>query len=131
MRLGLRMVKGLSNANAAAIIGARADRPFASVDDLWRRAGVPAASLVQIAEADAFQPLMKLARREALWAIKALRDEPLPLFAAASAREAGTVAEINEPAVALRPMTAGGEVAFWCVCPKAESMVRSMQSPRL
>jgi error-prone DNA polymerase len=110
VRLGLRMVRGLSNVNAAAIIGARADQPFASVDDLWRRAGVPAASLVRIAEADAFQPSLKLARREALWAIKALRDEPLPLFAAASAREAQTVAEINEPAVALRPMTAGGEV---------------------
>jgi len=110
VRLGLRMVKGLSNVNAAAIIGVRADRPFASVDDLWRRAGVPAASLVQIAEADAFQPSLKLARREALWAIKALRDEPLPLFAAASAREAKTVAEINEPAVALRRMTVGGAV---------------------
>jgi len=110
VRLGLSMARGLSNANAAAIIGARADRPFASVDDLWRRAGVPAAALVQIAEADAFLPLMKLPRREALWAIKALRDEPLPLFAAASAREAETVAELNEPAVALRPMTAGGEV---------------------
>jgi error-prone DNA polymerase len=110
VRLGLRMVRGLSNVSAAAIIGARADQPFASVDDLWRRAGVPAASLVRIAEADAFQPSLKLARREALWAIKALRDEPLPLFAAASAREAQTVAEINEPAVALRPMTAGGEV---------------------
>ncbi len=110
VRLGLRMARGLSNANAAAIIGVRADRPFASVDDLWRRAGVPAASLVQIAEADAFQPSLKLARREALWAIKALRDEPLPLFAAASAREANPVTELNEPAVALRPMTAGGEV---------------------
>ena len=43
VRLGLRMVRGLANADAAAIIGARADRPFASVDDLWRRAGVPAA----------------------------------------------------------------------------------------
>jgi hypothetical protein len=30
---------------------------------------------------------MGLACREALWSIKALRDEPLPLFAAASARE--------------------------------------------
>ncbi len=110
VRLGLRMVRGLSNVSAAAIIGARADQPFASVDDLWRRAGVPAASLVRIAEADGFQPSLKLARREALWAIKALRDEPLPLFAAASAREEQTVAEINEPAVALRPMTAGGEV---------------------
>jgi len=52
----------------------------------------------------------RLVRREALWAIKALRDEPLPLFAAASAREYHTVAELNEPAVALRPMTSGGEV---------------------
>src|SRR6202035_2008015 len=77
---------------------------------LWRRAGVAAASLVQLAEADAFQPSLKLARREALWAIKALRDEPLPLFAAAAAREHKLVPEIREPMVALRPMTAGGEV---------------------
>jgi error-prone DNA polymerase len=110
VRLGLRMVKGLANTDAAAIVGTRADQPFISVDDLWRRAGVPSASLVQLAEADAFQPSLKLARREALWAIKALRDEPLPLFAAASARENETVPEVREPVVALRPMTAGGEV---------------------
>ena len=35
--------RGLANADAAAIVAARADRPFASVDDLWRRAGVPSA----------------------------------------------------------------------------------------
>ena len=45
-----------------------------------------------------------LARREALWALKALRDEPLGLFAAASRREARTVEEVREPQVALRPM---------------------------
>jgi error-prone DNA polymerase len=110
VRLGLRMVRGLANADAAAIVAARADESFASVDDLWRRAGVPSASLVLIAEADALQPSLKLARREALWAIKGLRDEPLPLFAAASAREEQTISELQEPAVALRPMTAGGEV---------------------
>lgn len=71
---------------------------------------MPQAALVQLAEADAFRPALGLARREALWAIKALRDEPLPLFAAASVREAEIVPEIDEPAVALRPMTAGGEV---------------------
>jgi error-prone DNA polymerase len=65
---------------------------------------------VQLAEADAFRPSLRLARREALWAIKALRDEPLPLFAAASDREARTVPEFCEPAVMLRPMTAGSEV---------------------
>jgi error-prone DNA polymerase len=110
VRLGLRMVRGLANSHAATLVGARADRPFVSVDDLWRRAGVPVAALVQLAEADAFRPSLQLARREALWAIKALRDEPLPLFAAASARAQKTVAEIHEPAIALRPMTAGGEV---------------------
>src|SRR3546814_10760482 len=46
VRLGLRMVKGLANGDAAAIVGARADTPFASIDDLWRRAGVPVAALV-------------------------------------------------------------------------------------
>ncbi|UXS43062.1 DNA polymerase III subunit alpha (plasmid) [Agrobacterium tumefaciens] len=110
VRLGMRMVKGLANADAAAIIAGREDRSFSSVDDLWRRASVPAASLVELAEADAFRPSLGLARREALWAIKPLRDEPLPLFAAASQREHQTVVEINEPAVRLRPMIAGREV---------------------
>ena len=110
VRLGMRMVKGLSNIHAAAIVASRADRPFVSVDDLWRRARVPSAALVQLAEADAFRPALGLARREALWAIKALRDELLPLFAAAATREDTPIPEIDEPAVALRPMTAGGEV---------------------
>ena len=110
LRLGMRMVKGLANAHGAAIAAARADRPYLSIDDLWRCAGVPSASLVQLAEADAFRPALGLARREALWAIKALRDEPLPLFAAATAREEEPVPEVDEPAVALRPMTAGSEV---------------------
>lgn len=104
VRLGLRMVKGLANAHAAALIAARADQPFASVEDLWRRAGVPVAALTRIAEADGFKPGLGLARREALWVIKGLGETELPLFAAAAAREA------EEPAVALRPMPRGREV---------------------
>ena len=65
---------------------------------------------MELAEADAFQPSFRLARREALWAIKALRDEPLPLFASASARAQQTVTELQEPPVQLHPMKAGGEV---------------------
>jgi len=110
VRLGLRMVKGLTNIDGAAIVNARADQPFATIDDLWRRAGVPAASLEKIAEADGYLASMQLARREALWAIKALHDEPLPLFAAAAERERQIVAEIHEPEVKLKPLTAGGEV---------------------
>jgi error-prone DNA polymerase len=110
VRLGFRQVRGLANKDGAEIVAARADRPFESVDDLWRRADVPVASLVQLAEADAMNESLGLARREALWALKALRDEPLELFAAAAQREARTIEEIREPTVSLRPMTSGGEV---------------------
>jgi error-prone DNA polymerase len=110
VRLGFRQVRGLSNKDGAEIVAARADRPFESVDDLWRRADVPVSSLVQLAEADAMNESLRLARREALWSLKALRDEPLELFAAAAKRESRTIEEIREPAVSLRPMTSGGEV---------------------
>ncbi|MCE7028222.1 error-prone DNA polymerase [Jiella avicenniae] len=128
VRLGLRMVKGLANRDAAAIVAARGETPFASVEDLWRRAGVPVAALARLAEADAFEAALGLSRREALWAIRALRDEPLPLFAAAgkaAARQAeegegatlpetvsaaATTPELIEPEVTLRKMAAGGEV---------------------
>jgi len=110
VRLGMCLVKGLSNKRAGDIIACREDRPFVSIDDLWRRAGVPVDALVALAEADAFLPSLGLSRRQALWAIKALRDEPLPLFAAAATRQNSVIAELSEPEVALRPMTAGGEV---------------------
>jgi len=66
--------------------------------------------LVKLAEADAFLPFLKLERRQALWEIKALRDEPLELWAAAAEREAKIVAEIQEPEVVLKSMTQGREV---------------------
>ncbi|MGZ3218372.1 error-prone DNA polymerase [Paracoccus sp. T5] len=110
VRLGLRMVKGLANLHAAAIVLQRADQPFGSIEDLWRRVRVPIASLTRIAEADGFRPALRLGRREALWHLKGLGDEELPLFAAVAGREGETLPEANEPGVALRPMTAGREV---------------------
>ncbi|MDW9481852.1 DNA polymerase III subunit alpha [Sinorhizobium meliloti] len=110
VRLGMRMVKGLATADAARIVAARANRPFASADDMWRRSGVQTGALVRLAEADAFRPDLGLERRQALWAIKALRDEPLALWAAAARREDGTLPEMVEPEVALRPMTQGKEI---------------------
>ncbi|MHC2459903.1 DNA polymerase III alpha subunit [Rhizobium leguminosarum] len=110
VRLGMPLVRGLATADAARIVAARADEPFASVDDMWRRSGVPVASLVELAEADAFLSSLHLERRDAFWAIKALRDEPLPLFTAAAEREARTIAELQEPDVELRQMTEGHNV---------------------
>jgi Helix-hairpin-helix motif len=37
VRLGLRTMRGLANTDGAAIIGARAGAPFATVVDIWRR----------------------------------------------------------------------------------------------
>ncbi len=110
VRLGMRMVKGLSTADAAWIVAARADEPFPSVDGLWRRSGLPTAALVKLAEADAFLPSLQLQRRDALWAIKGLRNEPLELWAAAAEREARQISEMQEPSVALPSMRAGHEV---------------------
>jgi error-prone DNA polymerase len=109
VRLGLRMAKGLDNKQAADLIAARGDRPFESIEALWRRARVPVAALERIAEADGFAAL-GLARREALWAIRGLSDTPLPLFAAADARDERLRAELDEPEVAITAMTAGAEV---------------------
>src|SRR6185437_4080980 len=109
VRLGFRLVLGMKDVEAAALVSGRAGTPFEDVDDVWRRSGVHVSTLVRLAEADAFRPSMKLARRDALWAIKALRDNPLPLFAAADG-EGPPVPETNEVAVRLKAMTEGHEV---------------------
>ncbi|WP_455429161.1 helix-hairpin-helix domain-containing protein [Fodinicurvata halophila] len=110
VRLGFRLVKGLGNAEAAELVAARGGRPFSGVEDLRRRTRLAMASLETLARADAFLPAFGLERRDALWAIRALGDTPLPLFAAADEREESRSVEVEEPAVALRPMTAGAAV---------------------
>jgi error-prone DNA polymerase len=108
VRLGLRMTRGLSNDDGACLVAQRAATPYAGVDELWRRACVPAAALERLAEADAYRSL-GLDRRQALWAIRGLADAALPLFIAAD-RGRQSEPELVEKAVALVPMTEGGEV---------------------
>ncbi len=110
VRLGLRLTKGLREEEAVKIVVARADQPYASVEELARRSGASVSALERLAEADAFLDGLQLSRRDALWAIKPLRDTALPLFAAADAREGGSQPEVIEPQVRLRPMAEGREV---------------------
>ncbi|MEE8276716.1 MAG: error-prone DNA polymerase [Alphaproteobacteria bacterium] len=84
LRLGLRQIKGFREEDAEAIAAAR-EPGYADPRALWRRAGVSARALAQLAEADAFAS-MGLARREAIWAVRALGAPPPPLFAAAEAQ---------------------------------------------
>jgi len=87
LRLGLRQIKGLAEANAARLVAARGAL-YRNAEDLWRRSGLGRAALERLAAADALRSLNKerggLDRRRALWALKALGDAPLPLFAAST-----------------------------------------------
>ena len=104
LRLGFRQIKTMSEDDAHWIAGARGNG-YTSVQDVWRRAGVPVAQITALAEADAFSSL-GLSRRAALWAARALAGgTPLPLFATDLEGE-----HITEPAVHLREMTLGEAV---------------------
>jgi error-prone DNA polymerase len=109
VRLGLRQVRGLANLHGAAIVAARGEDGFASVEDVWRRAGVPRAAIERLAEADAFHA-MEPHRRQGLWKVRGMGDAPLPLFEAVDRREQAFTPEGAEPHVELRPMSDGREV---------------------
>lgn len=103
VRLGLRMVKGLAEADALRLV-ARRNRSYRSIDDLSRRASLPASTLERLAEADGFAAL-GLDRRRALWAVRGLGGATLPLFD--SAPDAGAP-DPDEPGRA-GPTLAGAE----------------------
>ena len=104
LRLGFRQIKSMREEDATWITAARANG-YRAVEDVWRRAGVDPRVIRTLAEADAFASL-RISRREALWAAKALSGtQPLPLFAGDMDGEA-----IAEPSVNLPPMTEGEEV---------------------
>ncbi len=118
VRLGFCMVRSLNKRDAEQLVDRRTfgriarerkTQHFISVEDVWRRASVPIATLRHIAAADGFAGI-GLSRREASWALKGLRDEALPLFAAADDRESLLRPEAQEPPVTLAPMTMGREV---------------------
>ncbi|MFG0327680.1 MAG: error-prone DNA polymerase [Phycisphaerales bacterium JB037] len=81
LRLGMRLVKGMPEQDACRIRDAvRTRGDFATIESLWRASGVSVRALRCLARGDAFGS-MGLDRQRALWQIKPLRDEPLPLFA--------------------------------------------------
>jgi error-prone DNA polymerase len=83
----MRVVSGLGEAAANAITQAVGEHgPVASVERLWRLSGTRVADLRRLASADAFNS-MGLDRQRALWAIRRLRDEHLPLFDGAELEE--------------------------------------------
>jgi error-prone DNA polymerase len=81
LRLGFRMINGLSEAAAKIIECAREEGPFVSIDSFARRTGFGQPVIKRLAEADVFRSL-SAGRRQALWQSLAQEKKPrrLPLF---------------------------------------------------
>ncbi len=113
LRLGLRQIDGFREEWAKAMVTAREERPFASLEDLAHRAALPARAMALLADADALVSL-GAARREAGWEVRRLPPRQLSLFAAMDAPELGA-----EPDPALPPM------------PLSQQVVEDYQTQRL
>ncbi|WP_303762172.1 error-prone DNA polymerase [Sphingobium yanoikuyae] len=106
LRLGLRQIDGFREQWATQMMDARAQGDlFTSIEDMARRAGLPARALRLLADADACRSLGQ-DRRTALWEARRTPSDELPLFAAArrhdrAARELGEEADAMLPAMPL------------------------------
>ena len=80
LRLGLRLVNGLSQSVVEAIVNARRQGPFHSLSEFTRRTGLGRSAIARLADADAFRSLEN-DRRNALWEAlaqeKKKADQPL------------------------------------------------------
>ncbi|MEN6587045.1 MAG: error-prone DNA polymerase [Sulfuricella sp.] len=99
LRLGLRMVKGLSLEGVARLMAARAQRPFVSVEDLALRGGLEKRDLKSLAAAGALAALAGH-RRQAYWDVAGI-EQGTPL----------TSAPIEDRQPELFPLTEGQDLA--------------------
>ena len=103
VRLGLRMIDGLSQSAGQMVMKARSEGLFRTIEELRRRSGLPVDMLEKLASADAFRSLGH-DRRQAHWAVRAVpKAKPLPLF-----EHVGEV--VPEPSVALPDAALSEEV---------------------
>ncbi|MCE0851436.1 MULTISPECIES: error-prone DNA polymerase [Pseudomonas] len=97
IRMGLRLVRGLAEADARRLEQARAQRPWRDVEDLCLRAGLDSRARAHLADAGALRALAR-DRHQARWQVAAVQPQ-LPLFADIEALPERTV-ELPVPSVA-------------------------------
>ncbi|MET0249789.1 MAG: error-prone DNA polymerase [Sphingobium sp.] len=118
LRIGLRQVDGFREEWATRLVAARAQGLFGSMEELARRAELPARALRLLADADACRSLGQ-DRRAALWEARRTPSSELPLFAAARARD-GQAGELGAEPDAMLP-----------AMPRAEHVAADYQMTRL
>ncbi len=94
LRLGMRMVKGLSQQGAQRLAEARQQRPFSSIQDVYLRTGLGEKDREALAGADALARICG-DRYQAAWQVAGI-EEPMPLFPAMEIPEG--VPLLNTPA---------------------------------
>lgn len=98
VRLGLDRISGLGLEACQRIVAARSqDGPFASPEDLARRAALDARELSLLAQADALRPLTGH-RHQAAWAVAGVDTRASPMLRATRTHE--TAAELPAPGLA-------------------------------
>ena len=106
LRLGFRQIKGLKKTAINTLLQARKTgnaRPFSSLEDLWLRSKLQPTVLESLVKADVCSSV-GLSRRQALWEVRRINPNQLPLFI-----ESGE--NIAEPKVKLPIMKQGEEVS--------------------
>ena len=101
VRLGLRLVSGLTTSVAERVVQERRQKPFTSTQDLALRCQLDTGDLQALASADALLPLSGH-RRQQVWDASALRPAPALLRGV----------PIQEPELALPAAGEGEEVTF-------------------
>jgi error-prone DNA polymerase len=94
VRLGLDRISGFAEDAALRLVAARADRPFASPEDLARRARLDARELQLLAQADALVAITGH-RHQAAWAVAGVDTRATPLLRSTRTHEAA--AELGAP----------------------------------
>jgi error-prone DNA polymerase len=98
VRMGLRWLKGIQLADGQAVVAARRNEGFASVEDFVRRTRIAARAHTALAEAGALGPLID-GRRDALWQVRgwlARRDDDLVLGEAERPAELARLSKLDE-----------------------------------
>jgi len=92
IRLGFRVVKGISTKAMETVVRCRSDGGFASLDDLVKRTKLTQATVVRLSEADAFGSL-EMSRRQAYWSALSQEEsrQAMPLLETVENDEPETV----------------------------------------
>jgi error-prone DNA polymerase len=115
LRLGLRMANGLAAQDGQQVVKARMGgngSPFASPEEVVRRANITRKAMEALAQADAFRGL-GTSRREALWAARGVEHDVPPLLKLAAQQAAvGEPPLLKEPAPDLPQESTGQAVVL-------------------